>query len=33
MMAMEFMACCVAEDPTFPALVDGYVVTFMAFYQ
>jgi hypothetical protein len=32
MMVAELMACRVLEDPTFPAPVEGYVVSFMAFY-
>jgi hypothetical protein len=26
-------ACCAAEDPTFPIPAEGYVVSFMAFYE
>jgi hypothetical protein len=33
MMAMELVACLVPEDPAFPAPVEGYVVTFVAFYK
>jgi hypothetical protein len=33
MMAAELMACLVPEDPVFPAPVEGYVVSFMAFYE
>jgi hypothetical protein len=33
MMVMELTACHVPVDPTFLTPVDGYVVTFMAFYE
>jgi hypothetical protein len=33
MTAMELVACRVPEDPVFPSLVYGYVVTFLAFYE
>jgi hypothetical protein len=33
MMATELAACHVPKDPTFPAPVEGYVVSFMAFYE
>jgi hypothetical protein len=33
MMEVELMACCVLEDPTFPTPVEGYVVSFVAFYE
>jgi hypothetical protein len=32
-MAAEHTACRVPEDPTVPAPADGYVVTFMTFYE
>jgi hypothetical protein len=32
MTVVELMACRVLEDPTFPAPVEGYVVSFVAFY-
>jgi hypothetical protein len=33
MLAAELKACRVPEDPTFPAPTEGYVVSFMAFYE
>jgi hypothetical protein len=33
MTVAQLMSCCVPEDPAFPALVEGYVVTFVAFYE
>jgi hypothetical protein len=33
MLAAELVACRVPEDPMFPAPVEGYVVSFMAFYE
>jgi hypothetical protein len=33
MTAMELTACRVLEDPIFSALVEGYVVSFMEFYE
>jgi hypothetical protein len=33
MTAEELAACRVAEDPAFPVLTEGYVVTFVAFYK
>jgi hypothetical protein len=33
MMAMKLAACRVPEDPAFPVLAEGYVVTFVAFYD
>jgi hypothetical protein len=33
MAAVELEACRVLEDPAFPAPVDGYVVSFGAFYE
>jgi hypothetical protein len=33
MTAVELGACCVLEDPTFPAPAEGYVVSFMAYYE
>jgi hypothetical protein len=33
MMAAELTAYCVPEDPMLPALAEGYVVSFMAFYE
>jgi hypothetical protein len=33
MMVVEHMACRVPEDPTFPMPAEGYVVSFLAFYE
>jgi hypothetical protein len=33
MVATELVACRVPEDPTFPAPVEGYVVSFVVFYK
>jgi hypothetical protein len=33
MVAVELEACQVPEDPVFPAPAEGYVVSFMAFYE
>jgi hypothetical protein len=33
MTALELTASCVPEDPAFPAPVEGYVVTFLTFYE
>jgi hypothetical protein len=33
MLATELTACCVPKDPVFPAPAEGYVVSFMAFYE
>jgi hypothetical protein len=33
MTAMELMACRMPEDPLFSVPVNGYMVTFMAFYE
>jgi hypothetical protein len=33
MVAAKLEACQVPKDPTFPASVEGYVVSFMAFYE
>jgi hypothetical protein len=33
MWVAELEACQVPEDPTFPTPADGYVVSFMAFYE
>jgi hypothetical protein len=33
MMAMELVTCRVPEDPVSPTLVEGYVVSFVAFYE
>jgi hypothetical protein len=32
MTAAELTACSVLEDPTFPTPVEGYMVSFVAFY-
>jgi hypothetical protein len=32
-MVVEHVACCVPVDPTFPAPVKGYMVSFVAFYE
>jgi hypothetical protein len=33
MEVVELEACRVSEDPTFPTPTDGYVVSFVAFYE
>jgi hypothetical protein len=33
MVAAELKACCVPGDPTFPAPAEGYVASFVAFYE
>jgi hypothetical protein len=33
MMVAELTVCRVPKDPTFPAAVEGYLVSFMAFYE
>jgi hypothetical protein len=33
MTVAEIEACCVLEDPMFPAPMEGYVASFMAFYE
>jgi hypothetical protein len=33
MMAAELVACHVLENPAFPAPAEGYMVTFVAFYE
>jgi hypothetical protein len=33
MMAVKLVAYHVLEDPAFPALVEGYMVSFVAFYE
>jgi hypothetical protein len=33
MMVAELAVCRVPKDPTFPAAVEGYLVSFMAFYE
>jgi hypothetical protein len=33
MMAVELEACHVHEEPAFPAPVEGYMVSFMAYYE
>jgi hypothetical protein len=33
MMVAELAVCRVPKDPTFPAVVEGYLVSFMAFYE
>jgi hypothetical protein len=33
MAATELKACCVLEDPAFLAPVEGYLVSFVAFYE
>jgi hypothetical protein len=33
MMATELATYCVPEDPVSPTLVEGYVVSFVAFYE
>jgi hypothetical protein len=33
MAAVELEACCVPEDPAFPAHEEGYMMSFVAFYE
>jgi hypothetical protein len=33
MMAAELASCVLLEDPAFPAPIEGYVVSFVAFYE
>jgi hypothetical protein len=33
MMAAELMTCCVPEDLAFPVPIEGYMVSFVAFYE
>jgi hypothetical protein len=32
-MVVEFMTCRVLEDPTSPAMAEGYVMAFAVFYE
>jgi hypothetical protein len=33
MIAVELMICCVPEDPVSPASTEGYMVSFVSFYE